>query len=70
MVLGSLDSMLNQSKLSGFLNSADQATKITGVVEDIRDAVMDYQVCCLPGLVSTSPSCLFTFLPDFFTAGH
>jgi hypothetical protein len=62
--------MLNQSKLSGFLNSADQATKITGVVEDIRDAVMDYQVCCLPALIPTSPSCLFMFLADFFTAGH
>jgi len=36
--------MSNQSGFSGFVNNADQAGEITGLVEDIRNAIMDYQV--------------------------
>jgi hypothetical protein len=38
--------MSKQSNLSGFLNNVDQSGKITGLVEDIRDAILDYQACC------------------------
>jgi hypothetical protein len=44
-VLETLDSMLNQSTASRFLNNVDQAAKIATLVEDIRDAIIDYQVC-------------------------
>jgi hypothetical protein len=38
--------MSRQSDISGFLNNVDQSGKITGLVEDIRDAILDYQACC------------------------
>ena len=43
-----LDSMMKQSKVVAVLSNADQAAKISGLVEDIRDAIMDYQVCPPP----------------------
>ena len=33
-----------QGKLIGFLANADNAQKINGLVEDLREALMDYQV--------------------------
>jgi len=36
--------MFRQSSISGFLNNAVQAAEIAGLVEDIRDAIIDYQV--------------------------
>ena len=40
-----LDPMSTQSGISGFLNNTDQAAQISSLVEDIRDAIMHYQVC-------------------------
>ena len=34
-----------QGKTKGFFNNVENAEKLSGRVEDIRDAVMDYQVC-------------------------
>ena len=34
-----------QGKTKGFFNNVENADKLGGLVEDIRDAVMDYQVC-------------------------
>ena len=34
-----------QGKVEGFVTNAENAEKLAGLVEDIRDAVMDYQVC-------------------------
>ena len=37
--------MAAQKNISQFLNNADNAQKLNDLVEDIREAVMDYQVC-------------------------
>ena len=34
-----------QGKAKGFFNNVENAEKIGSLVEDIRDAMMDYQVC-------------------------
>ena len=36
-----------EGKVEGFFNNVKNADKLSGLVEDIRDAVMDYQVCVL-----------------------
>jgi hypothetical protein len=36
---------MKQSNIAGFLNNVGQATMVTGLVEDIRDIIMHYQVC-------------------------
>ena len=36
--------MEQRGKVTRFLNGTEDADKISGLVEDIRDAVMDYQV--------------------------
>ena len=33
-----------QGKTSGFFNNVENADKLDGLVEDVRDAIMDYQV--------------------------
>jgi len=34
-----------QGKVKGFFNNVKNADKLSGLVEDIRDAMIDYQVC-------------------------
>ena len=34
-----------QGKVIGFLANTENAQKINGLVEDVREALMDYQVC-------------------------
>ena len=34
-----------QGKTKGFFNNVENAEKLGGLVEDVRDAMMDYQVC-------------------------
>ena len=34
-----------QGKVEGFFNNAENAGKLGGLVEDIRDAMIEYQVC-------------------------
>ena len=34
-----------QGKTKGFFNNVENADKLGGLVEDVRDALMDYQVC-------------------------
>jgi hypothetical protein len=36
-----------QGKAKGFFNNVENADRLSGLVEDIRDAIMDYQVCAL-----------------------
>ena len=33
-----------QGKTKGFFNNVENADKLSGLVEDVRDAVVDYQV--------------------------
>ena len=35
----------SQGKAKGFFNNVKNADKLGGLVEDIRDAMVDYQVC-------------------------
>jgi hypothetical protein len=44
-VVRELASLGEQGKVEGFFNNAENAGKLGGLVEDIRDAMMDYQVC-------------------------
>ena len=34
-----------QGKTKGFFNNIENADKLGGLVEDLRDTIMDYQVC-------------------------
>ena len=34
-----------QGKAKGFFNNIENADKLGGLVEDVRDAMLDYQVC-------------------------
>ena len=40
-----LNSTTTRKDLPGFLNNPENAQKLNGLVEDIRYALMDYQVC-------------------------
>ena len=43
-VLQELEPLTQQGKAAGFFNNVENADKLLGLVEDVRDAVMDYQV--------------------------
>ena len=44
-VLQDLIPLVEQGKVMRFLNNAEDVDKLGGLVEDICDAMMDYQVC-------------------------
>ena len=44
-----------QGKAKGFLNNVENADKLGGLVEDVRDAMMDYQVRISSYNLSFSP---------------
>ena len=44
-----LDLLVGQGKIVGFLANTETARKIGGLVEDIREVMMDYQVRILTG---------------------
>ena len=46
-----MDQVAAQKDIAQFLNNADNAQKLNDLVEDIREAVMDYQVRTYRGLV-------------------
>ena len=37
--------MEEQGKIEGFFNNVENADRLGGLVEDIRDAMIEYQVC-------------------------
>lgn len=43
-ILRELEPLAEQGKAVGFLESVEDADKLGGVIEDIRDAAMEYQV--------------------------
>lgn len=43
-ILKDLQPMADRGKLTRFLNSTEDMEALSGMVEDIRDAVMEYQV--------------------------
>ena len=44
-VLQDLIPLAERGMVTRFLNSTEDSDKLSGLVEDIRDAMMDYQVC-------------------------
>jgi len=51
--------LAKQGKVEGFFNNVKNADKLGGLVEDIRDAVMDYQVHNQNELTSPMPDICF-----------
>jgi hypothetical protein len=56
-----------QGKTKGFINNIENADKLGGVVDDVRDVLMDYQVafhqiiCLSRAYVSCRPRCSRTY---------
>ena len=48
-----LESLADQGTAKGFLNNSETAVKLEGLVEDIHDAIVEYQVC-VETLICTS----------------
>ena len=61
-----LDSMGAQKDIVKFLNNSGNAQRVNGLVEDVRDALVDYQVC----LSNHSLLPCLTFTPDFITTRY
>ena len=40
-----LTKLTEQGRMEGFFNNVNNADKLANVVEDIRDTMMEYQVC-------------------------
>ena len=64
-ILQDLTPLEQRGKVTRFLNSAKDVDKLSGLVEDIRDAVMDYQVRPWVSCSHLIP----TFVPDVLTTG-
>ena len=60
-VLRDLAPLERQGKVEGFFNNTENAARLDGLVEGIRDVMTEYQVCT-PNF-SSQP--LPTLLPDF-----
>ena len=65
-VLRDLAPLEKQGKIEGFFSNTENATLLGGLVEGIRDAMMEYQVCAL------NPSYLPYLIlpPDFVATRH
>jgi len=58
--------MTIQKDIAQFLNNTENAQKLNDLVDDIREAVMDYQVRILrePALIASN------ITPDFLATGY
>ena len=65
-VLRNLNPLEEQGRIVGFLKNADDAQKLNGLVEDIRDAIMDYLVCTSNPILTSH----LMFTPDFITTRY
>jgi len=48
--------MANQKDMAQFLNNAENAQKLSDLVDDISEAVMEYQVCSPKSLALIAPN--------------
>jgi len=55
-----------QGKVEGFFNNVENVNRLGGLVEDIRDAMMEYQVC----VRNPSTPARLMFASDFSTARY
>ena len=44
MILREVEPLAERGKITGFLNNVKDGETLTGLADDIRDAMMDYQV--------------------------
>ena len=51
-ILPELGSLIEQGNVEGFFNNVKNADKLDDLVEDTRDATMDYRVCIYELLIS------------------
>ena len=58
-ILQGLQLLSKQGSAEGFLKNPKNADKLSGLVGDIGDAVMDYQVCSQSELIMLMPDTLF-----------
>ena len=56
----------DEGKVMEFLTNIENAQRINGLVEDIHEGLIDYQVCKL----NYSSSLCLTFMLDIFTNGY
>jgi hypothetical protein len=61
-----LTQLMGRCLAVGFLTNTENAQRINGLVEDIHEVMMDYQVCMSNYLF---PTCLM-FVLDFTTTRH
>jgi hypothetical protein len=57
--------MAKQGNIEGFFSNLENADRLNGLVEDIRNAMLDYQVC-----LEDAPLAPLTFALDFSTARY
>jgi hypothetical protein len=58
--------MAKQGNIEAFFSNLENADRLNGLVEDIRNAMLDYQVC-LEDALALAP---LTFALDFSTARY
>ena len=58
-ILQGLELLAKQGAVEGFLNNPKNTEKLSGLVGDIGDTVMDYQVCSLSEPVILMPDTHF-----------
>jgi len=65
-VCQTLDPMTTQGDIAQFLSNTENAQELNDLVDDIREAVMDYQVCTSRGLTLRTSN-VYT---DLLTTGY
>jgi hypothetical protein len=65
-----LTRLAEQGKVVGFLANTENAQKITGLVEDIREVMLDYQVCVPVYLFLPCLTFMLTLMLDFSATGY
>ena len=66
-ICSDLTPLAEQGKVEGFLNNVGNADKLGGLLEDLRDAMMEYQVCTSPDYLALQP---LIFKPGFIATGY
>jgi len=61
-----MESITTQEDLALFLKNPENAQKLNGLVEDIRDALIEYQVCSPKSLALV----VANICSDFVATGH
>jgi len=50
-ILSELKPLVDQGKVAGFFLNVENSGKLGGLTEDVRDAMMEYQVCICTYLI-------------------